>query len=387
MRKPNLESTSVDPGPLGSATSTSVDLNAGSGPVAIGTWLLVQVADQAVEASETITLQSSFDEIGLDSVDRFSLAGELAEGLSRPVSSTLLFDNQSIDEVLVALASDSCPELECIVDMQAGSPTATPVYLIHSIAGDLETMGDLAARFEGRSVYGIQQSFGVDELEGALVEDMAEVYVKALVAHRPSGRFCVVGHSYGARVAFEIARQLRSVDREVELLGILDSWPTARSAGTIVGTFMAIPAFGMNIPRWIRDDLLAHSPTYLARRVLRGFKSLQKRGRRSMKRTPRTRLDLEDYFDLQDLPVQVIQRKESNLREWSQYQPGTYPGIVTLFRAKTRPLFHSLRDRTGGWTPYADGGVDVHFVGGHHTNMLRDPHAQGLARAIEALLD
>ena len=387
MRKPNLESTSVDPGPLGSATSTLADLNAGSSPLAIGSWLLVQVADQAVEASEAITLQSNFDEIGLDSVDRFSLAGELAEGLSRPVSSTLLFDNQSIDEVLEALAADSCPELDCIVDMRAGSPNATPVYLLHSIAGDLETMGDLAARFEGRPVYGIQQSFGVDELDGASVEGMAEVYVKALVAHRPSGRFCVVGHSYGARVAFEVARQLRSVGREIELLGILDSWPTAPSPRTSVGTFMAIPAFAINLPRWIRDDLLSHSPKYHARRVLRRLNSLQKRGWWSMKQKPRVRFDLEDYFDLEDIPVQVVRRKESNLRNWSQYQPETYAGIVTLFRTKTRPLFHSLRDRTGGWTPYADGGVDVHYVDGHHTNMVRNPHAQGLARAIEALLD
>lgn len=68
--------------------------------------------------------------------------------------------------------------------------------------------------------------------------------------------------------------------------------------------------------------------------------------------------------------------------------PSSSLAFLSDLRAKTRPLFRSLRDRNGGWTPYADGGVDVHYVDGHHTNMIREPHAQGLAtQATEALLD
>ena len=100
-----------------------------------------------------------------------------------------------------------------------------PLYLLHSIAGDLDTMGNLAAKVPGRRVFGLQQSFGQQELEGASIESLAGYYVQALLKHRPEGAFSLAGHSYGARVAYEIARQLTDQGREVHLLGIFDSWP------------------------------------------------------------------------------------------------------------------------------------------------------------------
>ena len=143
----------------------------------------------------------------------------------------------------------------------------------------------------------------------------------------------------------------------------------------------------VNLPRWIRDDLLTRNPVFLARRVGRRVHSLSKRVRTRLSLKPRRALELEDYFDLQGLSEQVIKRKQSNLSAWSQFQPHDYRGRITFFQARTRPLFHSHLDREGGWTPYAEQGVEVHIVRGRHTNMISDPHAEALGVLLGEPLD
>jgi thioesterase domain-containing protein/acyl carrier protein len=387
MKKPHSESLSAEASKLGAAASGTVVLAPGSSPAAIRSWLLIQVAEQSLAAAEEVTVKSNFDAVGLDSVDRFSLAGELAEGLDRSVSSTLLFDNQTIEEAVDVLSAESPAESNCIVEMGDGDEGAMPLYLLHSIAGDLETMGDLAAKVTGRRVFGLQQSFGQQELEGASIESLAGYYVQALLKHRPEGAFSLAGHSYGARVAYEIARQLTDQGREVHLLGIFDSWPKTPARASVLEGVQAFPAFVVNLPRWIRDDLLTRSPVFLGRRVGRRVHSLIKRVRTRLSLKPRRALELEDYFDLQGLSEQVIKRKQSNLSAWSQFQPQDYRGRITFFRARTQPLFHSHLDRAAGWTPYAKQGVEVHIVGGRHTNMISDPHAEALGVLLGDLLD
>ena len=62
------------------------------------------------------------------------------------------------------------------------------------------------------------------------------------------GCFQFGGHSYGARVAYEIARQLTDQGREVHLLGIFDSWPKTPARASVLEGVQAFPAFVVNLP-------------------------------------------------------------------------------------------------------------------------------------------
>ena len=61
------------------------------------------------------------------------------------------------------------------------------------------------------------------------VEDLAALFVNALVAFQPRGAIRLGGFCHGGTIAFEVARQLRARRRQAELLVLMGSdGPTAR---------------------------------------------------------------------------------------------------------------------------------------------------------------
>ena len=352
-------------------------------------WLVAQVAAAAGISEEEVGLEETFQSMGLDSVDHFTIAGELAEWLQCTVPSNLLFEHKTILEVVAELRSSSTPGMECLVEMVAGDGSLAPLYLVHSLAGDLMDWSEFQEQLGSRPVLGIQQPYDPNQVDDEIpLERLVQSYVGPMTAHRTEGPFCIVGHSYGARVAFELARQLLEQGREVPLLVIMDGWPVPRRQATFGECIRAIPAFLRNLPRWIRDDFMQSGAGKLRERLVRKLRSWQRArrpGPRAGEEGPGDGMEIEDFFDVSHLPEQILRRKQANLRSWASYVPQATEVQVVLLRSRTRPLFHSLLDPTTGWTPYASKGVEVHHVAGHHTNMNRAPHARELAALLERM--
>lgn len=65
------------------------------------------------------------------------------------------------------------------------------------------------------------------------------------------------------------------------------------------------------------------------------------------------------------------------------FQPKTYRGRVSVFRARRQPL-NRIRDKELGWSKLAHGGVDLRYLPGKHGNsVLKEPHVQNLAAEIK----
>jgi len=353
-------------------------------------WLVGQVAEALSASREEVNPEETFKSLGLDSIDHFNIAGELAEWLGCTVPSNLLFEHETILAVVDELQRSSSPGMECLVEMRDGDADLPPLYLIHSLAGDLLDWSEFLEHLGPRPVLGVQQPFDPGQPDDGLsLESLVQGYVRPLIAHRPEGPFYIVGHSYGSRVAFELARQLMEQGREVPLVAIMDGWPVLRRRATAQECLRATPAFLRNLPRWVRDDLLESGFGDLRARLLRKLRSRQRTlqaGPQSNGQNHGEEMEVEDFFDVSSLPEKVLRRKRANLRNWASYVPQASELRVVLFRSQTRPLFHSLLDRTSGWPPYALKGVDVHHVPGHHTNMNRAPHARGLAALLEQVV-
>jgi thioesterase domain-containing protein len=76
---------------------------------------------------------------------------------------------------------------------------------------------------------------------------------------------------------------------------------------------------------------------------------------------------------------------EAHYQALRDYQPRPYPGKVTLFRARVRPLFR-LHGHDLGWSALARGGLEVVPIPGNHETILREPHVHALARALRQRL-
>jgi thioesterase domain-containing protein len=70
------------------------------------------------------------------------------------------------------------------------------------------------------------------------------------------------------------------------------------------------------------------------------------------------------------------------------YVPGSYPGRLTLFRARLVPevVGTDFSDPYLGWGRWAAQGAEVLPVPGDHMNLLQPPHVRGLAAALRACL-
>ena len=67
------------------------------------------------------------------------------------------------------------------------------------------------------------------------------------------------------------------------------------------------------------------------------------------------------------------------------YQPRAWPETVTLFRTAIQPDPRLPMDL--GWTPYAQGGLEVYELPGDHDLVFREPNIHALAAQLRVRLE
>src|SRR5690606_39976316 len=74
-------------------------------------------------------------------------------------------------------------------------------------------------------VYGLQAK-GLNGIDEPLtsVEAMASLYIEEIVDHNPQGPYALAGYSFGGILAFEMAKQLKAVGKEVQKLIMFDTY-------------------------------------------------------------------------------------------------------------------------------------------------------------------
>ncbi len=340
--------------------------------------------------------------LGLDRVgihdDFFALGGhsllavrlfariEAAFGRSLPLS--VLFERPTIGQlarlVQEPVASRSATS---VLAIQPGGPRPR-LYFLPSVTGETYYTRDIIRHLlADQPVYGFQPGAeGEADPDVRTLEVIAARYVEDLCAFQPDGPYCLAGYSFGGMVAYEMARQLASRGKPVELLAILDTGPGRAMEKSAAGRIRATLGFLSNLPWWMREDLLRTRPGELWTRAAR-------KARRALRRLRAGRGDpswpvAEDYLDVGPLTDRRRRQIEANLRAFFDYlrvrRP--YPGRLTLFRARAQPAFHPCWD-DGGWGDWASGGVEVRAVPGNHKSMLKEPFVRHLAGSIQAALE
>jgi thioesterase domain-containing protein len=69
----------------------------------------------------------------------------------------------------------------------------------------------------------------------------------------------------------------------------------------------------------------------------------------------------------------------------ARYEPGAYPGRITLFRSTQEPT-GLLFDPLAGWAEFAQG-VDLELVEGNHFTIFQDPGATQMAARMGAMIE
>ncbi len=307
-----------------------------------------------------------------------------------PVSA--LYENPTIAQFAGLLQEQSHSWSSIIpIRIQGNKP---PLIFLHGISGDaLYCHRFVPYLAPDQPVYGIQ-SPGCSEMNHPLasIEEMAAYYIHELNQVLPEVPFVLVGWSWGARVAYEMARQLFAQGRKMVTVIIIDAATERRYLLSSIPYFIHhIPGFLTNLPRWLRDDLLDTDKNLTIRfpqRVRRTLKDFYKWVKLLMHRrgTKKFCHELEDVLNPDKYSPNIQALMAINFQALRQYKLLPYAGQVTLFRARTRPFFHS-HDWDLGWNKLALGGIEVISINGYHYSIVREPRVRELAMKLQMVLD
>jgi thioesterase domain-containing protein len=254
---------------------------------------------------------------------------------------------------------------ECarIVQLRSGSPGPC-LFLVPGTGGRIEGFANLAACLRtAMSVFAIEargiHNSGVPDTS---VEEIAIHYLNQMKGVQAAGPYCLVGHSFGGLVVFEIARRLLETGERVACLIMFDT-PLSRRYWPLTFYLRNLRArLGRHLTRVFTISVSENLRYYFRRLLSRGY-GLNRMSREVVIGRNRARVMIANEIALK------------------QYCPQFYPGKLTFFRTSDREAagYETLwRNRVRQ--------LEVHSADGDHMSLLDPPNVSLLAADISTCL-
>ena len=354
-----------------------------------------------MDTAARVPTEKRLVDLGLDSLMAIEFLSLVQSSLGFSLSSALLFErptiNALVDYVLeewveipdadgVSQKSGKSDELKtgerstAIAIQPEG--TKMPLFCVAGILGSVFDFYGLARYLNPeRPLYGLR-SYGLMPGETPLTSmaEIASQQIQAIQGIQPQGPYHLAGHSFGGKVAFEMARQLQERGEAVSFLAILDI------PAVLAGRDRALDRW--DDPQYIiqlaeiyagsrgeefKLDLEHLQALDTDERLHVLFEQLQQKGQKLT------------WSELQ----QIFSVYRSNTIADTAYMPQKINIPITLLRATDIGQFDFLpdaaatdRDRTWGWSERSTQPIELHQVPGNHFTIVKEPHVQILARQL-----
>ena len=328
-----------------------------------------------------VALPDSFFELGGHSLLAARLFAEIERRSGRRLPLATLFEAPTVELLAERLrATGSAPPRSCLVAIQPRGGKR-PLFCVHPHGGHVLCYRELAdALGPDQPVFGLEAR-GLDGREEphASIEAMAAHYLGEIRAVQPRGPYALAGYCFGGTVAFEMARQLVAAGEEVALLALLQTYrrpPLPR--GRRVARDLRLRA------RFEVDHLLRRVPAERPGYVLGRMREAVAMGVGRAASSARERLG--SWRQGPSALDAAVERVEAAAIEATRaYDPGVYPGTITLVRWSELPARHH-GDPWLGWKGLGAGGVMIHELPGHAPTLLAEPMVGDLARLLDRCL-
>ncbi len=254
-----------------------------------------------------------------------------------------------------------------------------PLYMVHGAGLNVLLFNTLAMGMSpDQPVYGLQAK-GLNGIDEPLtrIEDIAAHYISAIMAQNPTGPYALAGYSFGGIIAFEMARQLEAIGKEVKMLAMFDTYAYRSTHYDPIGVKIVKKGkFYIN--------RIWHTFTFA-----NGFKNTI-----VDKTTAVKRILIRYYWKLrygknQNQPGffgYSNKIDEMNMYAEKHYRLKPYNIAVEVFRAETRTFYLDDKEYLG-WKPYALKGVNIHNIPGEHNTIFRAPNDKIFANILQKCLD
>lgn len=170
-----------------------------------------------------IGVDEDYFELGGDSMMAAVIFDQIFRVFGRRIAINALFEAPTVAE-LAAMIDRVVPESTPVVPIRP-TGSKTPIICLHSLGGSVLAYYRLATYFPPEYPVWAIQPRGVDGLEKPMptIEEMARYYAPLINRIQEDGPLILTGISLGGTFAFEVARELIRMGREVEKLVLIDS--------------------------------------------------------------------------------------------------------------------------------------------------------------------
>lgn len=197
---------------------------------------------------EQIGVDEDYFDIGGDSLMAAVIFDQVFRVFGSRIAINALFEAPTITE-LAAMIDQSVPESTPVVPIRP-SGSKTPIFCFHSLGGSVLGYYGLAKYLPTDYPVWAIQPRGVDGREKTIptIPGMAAYYASVITRIQENGPFIVTGISLGGVIAFEVARELLRLGREVQKLVLIDSAaPLQRPTSTVSDLWDRTKKFRQNV--------------------------------------------------------------------------------------------------------------------------------------------
>ena len=328
---------------------------------------------------DSVSITDNFFELGGHSMIALQMITRLEKQTGIRLTFSVLLENPTIHKLAAALSAGNVSgKWRSLVAIKP-SGMKDPLYMVHGAGSGALNFGSLARFMDpNQPVYGLQ-AIGIDGNEKPLnrIEDMAAFYISEIIEHNPSGPYAIAGYSFGGIIAFEIAKQLTAMGRQVKKLAIFDSYAYQsdsfkpayvrcwnRFKETVMNT-------GFKFYFFMKDPGLIAK--YKIGTIRRNWTQLAEKMNTSKSE--------DDVFKHIAGKIDA-----ANNIAYANYRLTPYDGNIDIFRSEKK-IYYMPDFKYLGWKPFALKGVDVHDIPGDHFDMFASPNNAGVAKILQQVLD
>jgi thioesterase domain-containing protein len=268
-----------------------------------------------------------------------------------------------------------------IVRLQNGN-CSTSAYCLPTAGGSIDSYFELAkAMGPEHLIYGIQFADRAPAgkfREFASLREMATAMVPGLLAHHREGPICLIGYSFAAYLAIEMAQLLVGLGKSVPLVAMIDKTPPSASF----------------TPLLRMKHFVGNVFPFVLRMATRSISDSKRRldYLNVMSRKLRGRHKFVGASWYQSLPKNHQDYVSKNLVNLRNYRfDGVYRGKILLFRVRPSAerdahpwQFSQLEDY--GWGCITGASVDVVYSPGDHGSIMQNHNVVHMAKALRLAL-
>ncbi len=324
---------------------------------------------------DRVSVNDDFFELGGHSLIAVQAMTRLEKETGKRLPLASLLEAPTVEKLsLLVQKDDKAITWDSLVPIKT-TGNKIPIYIVHGIGMNVLLFNNVAKNMDAdQPVYALQAR-GLKSADESFdrMEDIAAHYISEILANDSRNAFALAGYSFGGIIAFEMAKQLKAMGKEIKMLAMFDTNAD-------------------------NSDYFDDRTTKIKRKLSRQFPKMLFILKSFIKRPAQTFSYQSEFFSNKIKKLFTSKRKsaqnktnEDILAErydsaYHHYKMTPYDGPIDLFKVKTRLYFLDDQEYLG-WKPFTKKEVHVHVTPGDHKTFLYSPYDRDFARILQRVLD